>query len=217
MTIDLALAQPNPVMLEALAAMFEKATGFSVVCTVRSSEALIEALQRLPVAVAVIDWHLPKLGGERVIATLRAQSSGPKVVVYGHAGEMDLPRKALAAGAAGYCSSEAGVEQLLDVVRNVARGQMVFPFLDIRQLRTSPIEQLTTRERVLMQALARGRTNKQLAAELGISINTVKFHLANLYQKLGLANRAQAIAFFYAQGLGSTDPAHAEAAGTSFD
>jgi two-component system nitrate/nitrite response regulator NarP len=52
----------------------------------------------------------------------------------------------------------------------------------------------------MLAALAKGRTNTELSAELGISINTVKFHLRNLYEKLGLRNRSQAIAFFYANG-----------------
>jgi DNA-binding NarL/FixJ family response regulator len=206
-SIELALAEPNPVMLQALADIFDKAPGFSVVFTVRTAEALIEAVQRMPVPIAIIDWQLPRLGGERVIAQLRALPTGPRVVVYGQPGDGDLARKALAAGAAGFCSRGAGVDQLVDVTRSVAKGQMVFPFLDIRALRASPVEQLTARERVLLWALARGRTNKQLATELNISVNTVKFHLANLYQKLALANRAEAVAFFYAQGLGATDPA----------
>ena len=60
------------------------------------------------------------------------------------------------------------------------------------------LDQLTEREKAMLAALARGRTNTELAAELNISINTVKFHLRNLYEKLDLKNRSQAIAFFYA-------------------
>ena len=78
---------------------------------------------------------------------------------------------------------------------------MVFPYVDVRSLKRDPRESLTTREKALLVALAKGRTNTELATELGISINTVKFHLRNLYEKLGLRNRAQAIAFHYANGV----------------
>jgi len=75
---------------------------------------------------------------------------------------------------------------------------MVFPFLDVRSLRQDPIEQLSPRERTLLETLAKGLTNRELARELDISANTVKFHLSNLFDKLSVKNRAQAIAFFYA-------------------
>jgi two-component system nitrate/nitrite response regulator NarP len=77
---------------------------------------------------------------------------------------------------------------------------MVFPFIDVRVLKHDPTAELTTRERALLSALARGLANKDLAAELGISVNTVKFHLRNLYDKLGVNSRAQAIAFYYSTG-----------------
>ena len=84
---------------------------------------------------------------------------------------------------------------------SVAAGRMVFPFMDVRSLRRDPRDSLTEREKTLLAALAKGRTNTELAAELDISINTVKFHLRNLYEKLGLNNRSQAIAFYYANAV----------------
>jgi two-component system nitrate/nitrite response regulator NarP len=78
---------------------------------------------------------------------------------------------------------------------------MVFPFLDVRELQTDPIQQLSRKEHVILEALSKGLTNRELASELDISINTVKFHLSNLYDKLDIKNRAQAIAFFYSSRL----------------
>jgi len=76
---------------------------------------------------------------------------------------------------------------------------MVFPFLDVRELRADPISTLSRKERALLEALAEGLTNRQLASQLGISANTVKFHLSNIFDKLSVKNRAQAIAFYYSQ------------------
>jgi two-component system nitrate/nitrite response regulator NarP len=77
---------------------------------------------------------------------------------------------------------------------------MMFPFVDVRELNRDPAAALTLRERTLLAALARGLDNKSLARELDISVNTVKFHLRNLYEKLNLSSRAQAIAFYYSSG-----------------
>ena len=85
----------------------------------------------------------------------------------------------------------------------VARGQMVFPFVDVRELNRDPLDVLTSKERDLLAALARGRTNDQLAGDFDVSVNTVKFHLRNIYDKLSLKNRAQAVAFYYSASGGA--------------
>jgi two-component system nitrate/nitrite response regulator NarP len=74
---------------------------------------------------------------------------------------------------------------------------MVFPFLDVRELRNDPINTLSRRERILIEALSEGLTNKQLSQRLEISSNTVKFHISNIFDKLSVKNRAQAIAHYY--------------------
>ena len=195
--IDLALGDSNPLMLSAMAEFIERDPRFSLVATASTAEGFLEVVLRVPVVVGVIDWTLPKLGAERLIDVLRAQEAAPRVVVYSHGDGADIPSRAMAAGAAGFCSRSEPPERLLDIIADVARGRMVFPFLDVRQLRRDPMSVLTRRERVLLTSLAQGRTNKELATDLGISINTVKFHLRNLFDKLAVTNRAQAIAFYY--------------------
>jgi two-component system nitrate/nitrite response regulator NarP len=200
-SLELILADPNPVMLQALAEIFERDPRFSLVATVKTAESFLEAVWRAPVPLAVIDWTLPQLGAERLLAILREQPKAPRIVIYASSADPDIPRRAMAAGAAGFCTHDAPPEQLVDLAAAVAEGKMVFPFLDVRQLKRDASEDLTGREKALLAALAQGRTNKELAQELGISINTVKFHLRNLYEKLGFHNRSQAIAFYYSQGL----------------
>ena len=74
---------------------------------------------------------------------------------------------------------------------------MVFPFLDVRELRNDPINTLSRKEKILIEALSEGLTNKQLSKRLEISSNTVKFHISNIFDKLSVKNRAQAIAHYY--------------------
>jgi two-component system nitrate/nitrite response regulator NarP len=199
--VDVAVADGSPLMLTALSEFFDRNREFSLISTTATAEAFLDTVQRVPVDVAVIDWQLPKQGGEQVIRTLKSLGSAVKVVVYGPLDASDAARRAMAAGAAGFCPRSNAPEALLEVVRGVARGQMLFPYFDIRDLHRDPVNELTDRERALLVALSRGLSNKALGAEFAISVNTVKFHLKNLFEKLSLANRAEAIAFYYSSGL----------------
>ena len=208
--IGVCLADGNPLMLGALANVLERDRRFSLVATSKSSEGLLEVVLRASVDVGVIDWNLPTLGGARVLEILRAREEAPRVVVYADDTTGEVARRAMAAGAAGYCSRSDPPERLLDVLADVAMGRMVFPYLDVRTLRRDPLETLTARERVLLGLLAKGRSNQALAEELGISINTVKYHLRGVYEKLSVNSRGQAIALYYATpeayDLGGPEP-----------
>ena len=198
--ISVALADSNPLMLSALSDLFERDPRFSLVATLATAEAFLEMTARMPTAIGVVDWALPAIGGERLLEGLRGRANAPRMLVYGPEGDMDLVRRAMSAGAAGFCTRSDLQQRLIDVAYAIAQGQMVFPFIDVRALKHDPAEALTTRERALLSALARGLNNRDLGTELGISVNTVKFHLRNLYDKLGVNSRAQAIAFFFSSG-----------------
>ena len=79
---------------------------------------------------------------------------------------------------------------------------MVFPYIDVRDLQNNLLQSLSRRETDMLEALSRGLTNRELSVDLGISANTVKFHLSNLYDKLSVKNRAQAIAYYYSSRKG---------------
>ena len=198
--IDIMLADSNPLVLSAMSEIFEKDSRFSVVATMGSAEGFLGTVMRIPVAVGVIDWNLPALGGAKLIEILREQANAPKLVVYGD-DKSDLPRLAMTAGAAAFAPRSGAVEGLLSTCIDVAAGKMVFPFVDVRELQQDPIQSLSRKERVMLEALSKGLTNRELSKELGISTNTVKFHLSNLYEKLSVKNRTAAIAFYYSSRL----------------
>ena len=106
------------------------------------------------------------------------------------------PAETLRLGGAGFVSKLSPPERLLEVFAAVAAGDMVFPFVDIHKVRPDPLTSLTHRERDLLAALETGQSNAQLAREFGVSINTVKFHLRNLFGKLDVRNRTQAICLY---------------------
>lgn len=198
--IDVMLADSNPLVLSALSEIIERDPRFSLVATVATAESFLGTVMRVPVQIGIIDWNLPVLGGAKLIEVLRDQAAAPRIVVYAE-DIGDLPRRAMTAGAAAYAPRSSSAEALLDTCIDVAAGKMVFPFLDVRNLQSDPILQLSRKERAMLEALSKGLTNRELSKELGITVNTVKFHLSNLYDKLGVKNRAQAIAFFYSSRL----------------
>jgi two-component system, NarL family, nitrate/nitrite response regulator NarP len=198
MRVTVALANGNPLVLTAMSEIFDRDPRFSLVTTSATAEGLLGAVMRVRIAVGVIDWALPALGGQKLIEVLRDQPAAPRLVVFGDEAQGDLARLAMAAGAAGFVGQNAPIEKLLETCLAVAEGQMVFPFMDIRELQSDPMLQLTKRERALLESLAKGLTNRELARDFGISDNTVKFHLSNLFEKLGVSNRTKAIAFYYA-------------------
>lgn len=196
--IDIMLGDGNPLVLSAMSELFERDPRFSLVATSATAEGFLGMVMRVPVKVCVIDWNIPALGAEKLIEVLRVQENGPRIVVYGHDTDPAVPRQAMASGAAAFVSRSAPIDSLVQTCLDAAEGKMVFPYLDIRDLRTDPIATLSRKERALLDALAEGLTNKQLAARMEISTNTVKFHLSNIFDKLSVRNRAQAIAHFYA-------------------
>jgi two-component system nitrate/nitrite response regulator NarP len=97
-----------------------------VVATAKTAEGFLETVLRAPVPVGVIEWSLPVLGAERLMAILRENPNAPRIVVYASSSDPAIARRAMAAGAAGFCSRETGSEQLLDIAATVAQGKMVF-------------------------------------------------------------------------------------------
>jgi two-component system nitrate/nitrite response regulator NarP len=205
--IKIVLADPNPLILSGMAEKVTADPRFSLIATVRNSQDFLSTVMRGPVDLGIVCWSLPQLGGEKVIEVLRDHPSAPRILVYSQNQSKDVPHRAMAAGAAGYCDKDQSVDELMSIAASVAQGQMVFPFIDIRALQADPLFLLTKRERALLEHLSEGMTNKELATALEISINTVKFHLSNLYEKLEVRNRSQAIAFFYSRRLDAvTEP-----------
>lgn len=195
--IDLALAEGNPLVLSALSEVFEKDARFSLVATSSTAEGFLGAVMRVPVLVGIIDWTIPQLGGQKLAEVLRDQEGAPRLVVYAEDPTGSVTLKAMAAGAAGFVDRKSPVERLLETCLDVAAGKMVFPFVDVRGLQSDPIHQLTRREKALLEALANGLTNKELGRDFDISTNTVKYHLSNLFEKLGVTSRTQAIAYYF--------------------
>lgn len=192
--VEVAIVDKSPLVQAALRALILQDGRFRLAYVVGDGEPFLAALAGRPCHVAVIGWVMPGRDGRAVLEALKERPGSPRVVVYTGEPDVTLPRRAMALGAAAFVSKREAPERLLDVIAAVARGQMVFPFLDVRAaVQDDPLAALSPRERELLEALGSGRTNAELARQLGVSVNTVKFHLRNLFDKAGVRNKAQAV------------------------
>ncbi len=194
--IDVLIVDDHPILLQGLRQTFSEDHRFRVVAVASDGERLLQALDRLRADVVVMGWVMPYLDGAGVLRALRNRADAPKVVVYSGTGDPDIPRQAMALGGAGFCSKRGSPQELLETVAAVAAGRMAFPFVDVRSLIDSPLNVLTERELEVLAKLSTGGTVVQIARGLGISPNTLKFHIKNLYGKLDVRNRAQAVATY---------------------
>jgi two-component system nitrate/nitrite response regulator NarP len=195
--IEVGIADKSPLVVTALKSLILQDERFGLAFTASDGERFLDALQRMSCQVAVIGWVMPLRDGRGVLEALKDREGAPRVVVYTGEPDPALPRRVMALGAAAFVSKREPPERLLQVLEAVAGGQMVFPFLDVRGIHDDPLAALSPRERELLGALGSGRTNAELARQLGVSVNTVKFHLRNLFDKLGVRNRAQAVQLWH--------------------
>ncbi len=196
---EIVIADKSPIVQNGLRVLLDEDPRFDVIAVASDGERFLEAVHRLSFDIGIIGWEMPYLDGAAVLEALKTSDQPPRIIVYTGSQNRQIPSDAMAAGAAGFCHKSDPPERLVDTVAAVAAGRMVFPF-GAGAGGTAQGDSLTARERDLLAGLADGQTNAQLAKSLDISVNTVKFHLKNLYDKLQVSNRAQAVARYLNDG-----------------
>ena len=197
--ISVVVADKSSLVRAGLQALLNEDERFELVGVAENGEQFLNLVDRQRFQVGIVGWVMPGIGGRGVLDRLRDRPDAPRVVIYTGDPSSDIPRQAMRLGGAGFCSKSEPPSQLLDSVVRIAKGQMIFPFVDVRGLHSCPLSSLTPRERELLAALSEGNSNAQLAARFEISVQTVKFHLKNVYEKLGIGNRAQAVALYVSE------------------
>jgi DNA-binding NarL/FixJ family response regulator len=203
--IAVALVDDHRVVAASLKAYLESFPDILVVGTAASGEELLERLAAWQPAVVLQDLLLPG-GMDGIETTRRILERVPEIRVVALTASVDEARMmgVLRAGAAGYVRKHADPEILLAAVRAVAKGRTyIDPAVARQVLDASPAgaDDLTAREREVLRRVALGHTNKQIAAELFISEETVKTHIGKVLAKLDAENRAQAIVQALRRGL----------------
>lgn len=147
----------------------------------------VELTRRYEPHVAIVDLFVGDESGAEISARLQQEWAGVKVLLVSGAGQIS-PTAARAAGAAGFVSKDLPAADIARAVRMVGLGHTVFP----PQAAPSGV-QLTSREREVLELVASGSTNREIAATLHLSPHTIKEHTSALYRKLGVRNRAEAV------------------------
>ena len=192
----IAIADKNPMVRAGVVDYVARDGRFDLIGVVADGNGFIAMCEEQPIDVGVIGWSLPDMTGGDVLAVLKRRQLPTRVIIYTGEAGADVLRAAIRAGAWGFISKADDPSVLLDTIATVTRGRLCLPYIDLETLASDPLETLTARERELLIALANGWTNMQIAARIGISGNTVKYHLKNLYDKLGVKNRAMAVALY---------------------
>jgi two-component system nitrate/nitrite response regulator NarL len=194
--IRVGVADKSPLMRAALKQLFSEDDRFQLVSASENSEDFLDAAEPFQIDVAVVGWIIPPGDARFILDRLHIRKNPPRVVVYTGFESDTVPLQVMAHGGAAFVSKNEQPKHLLDTIAEVANGRMVFPYLDVSQLNANPLTTLTKRELEILSSLAAGRTNKEIAAEKAVSTNTVKYHIRNLFEKLGVNNRGQAIALY---------------------
>ena len=200
------IVDDHAVVREGLERIMAKCADLEVVGSAASGqEALDLAVSRDPDLV-LLDLSLPGMHGLDVLGALQTLSRAPRVVVLTVHDDDDIVLGAVRGGAQGYVLKNATRDELIAAVRRVAAGGQAFDEVVVRALlrgdqREVLCSLLTARELDVLRLVAGGQTNKEIATALFISADTVKGHLETIYRKLGVSDRAHAVAVAIRNGL----------------
>lgn len=194
--IRVGVADKSPLIQAALKQILSEDGRFTLMHVSTGCEDFLENLVDEEIDVGVIGWIFGPSDGRLILDRVNALENPPRIVVYTGLDNSTVAAQVMAHGGAAFVSKSEQPDVLLNTIADVANGRMVFPFIDVRTLYENPLVTLTRRELEVLSSLTSGRTNKQIAREMDVSLNTVKFHVRNLFQKLGVNSRAQAITMY---------------------
>jgi NarL family two-component system response regulator YdfI len=207
------LVDDQPVVREGLRLFLESDSGFEVAGEASDGAEALAAAERLPLDVILMDMRAPGMNGLEAMRRIRQSRPDARIVVLTTYGEDELMAQAIQAGASGYLLKDVKREALLDTVRAASRGEALVRSEVLARLlvhggppRFAPPSSgrspaLSDRERQVLDRVAQGERNKEIARCLGISERTVKAHLASVFNKLGVETRAAAVSIALQRGL----------------
>ncbi|WP_020673816.1 response regulator [Amycolatopsis nigrescens] len=205
MTITLLIADDHPVVRDGLRGIFTGDHGFEVLGEAANGAEAVALAERLRPDVVLMDLRMPGTDGVTAITELAKLGNPARVLVLTVYDTDSDVLPAIEAGATGYLLKDSPREDLFRAVRAAARGESVLsPAVASRiigQMRSPAREPLSQRELEVLGLIARGSTNKEAAKKLFISEATVKTHLLHTYAKLGVKDRASAVAVAFERGL----------------
>lgn len=199
------------VVREGLKLIFETEENYEIVGEAENGEKALVLIEQLNPDLVLLDLSMPKMSGLEVIKALNEKNNSVPIIVLTNYDDDNLIIEALSLGAKGYLLKDATREELIRTVDSAIRGEILLqPEISksIFSYKKEPDKSnnsfniaLTERELFILQAIARGCTNKEIAFDMGITERTVKAHLTNIFSKLKVSSRSEAVAVVIEKGI----------------
>jgi len=200
--IRILVVDDHPVVRDGLRLMLETQADMKVVAEAGSAEEGLTAYAEHRPDVVVMDLRLPGMSGAEGAAALQRTHPSARVIILTSYGQDAEVQSVLKAGVRAYLRKDVDRSQLLNVIRTVNAGGRYLPAgIRERLAEGPPLSDLTRREAEVLERIAAGMTNKEIGAALSISEDTVKLHVKNLFGKLEVTDRTQAVAVAARRGI----------------
>ena len=213
-SINVMLVDDHEVVLEGLIRILEKQGGIKIVTVARSAEEALEKIVRFPVDVIIVDIQLPGMNGIELIRRVKTDYQEIEAITLTVFDDEQLAKQAIKAGAIGYVIKDAAKDELVKAVRAAAKGESLISTSVARKLieeiteptgrkkkKEEGFEELSQREVDVIKLMTRGYNNRQIADILFISEHTVKVHIRNIFRKIGVVDRTNAVLWAIERGL----------------
>ena len=193
-----------------------EAAGFDVVGQAGDGQAAVEAALRLRPDLVLLDITMPQMSGLEALRLIKRELPETQVVMLTVSDDDADLSEAVESGALGYLLKNLSADQFFEMLDGLQQGEAAMTrqtttrlmkgLADLSSQRAEPVESLTEREIELLRLVAEGMSNKIIAQTLSISENTIKYHIRNILQKLGVQNRTEAVTHALRAGLLDPDP-----------
>jgi len=203
--IKIAIVEDDRTTREGLEMIINLAPGFRCVCTCMTAEDALNLLPKHTPEVVLMDIQLPKMSGIECVAELKVLLPTVQVIMVTVYEDPDRIFCALRAGACGYLLKRSTPDQVLTAIRDVQTGgvpmsseiaRKVIAHFQEQEAAHADVEKLSAREREVLDLVVRGLSNKEIVGRLGITIEGVRWHLRNIYEKLHVHSRTEVLVKF---------------------
>ncbi len=197
------IADDHPLMLAGLRSVFETAEGFEIVAEAHSGPEVLPLIGRTAPDVVLLDLLMPGIDGLGCLDRIKSRYPEAKVVALSESSDPELIQSSFQHGACGYVVKGIELIDLPSAIRQAVDGTAYHAhgLPAINETSAAKTSGLSERELCILKAVATGLSNDAIAKELWVTVQTVKFHLTNVYSKLGVANRTQAAGWAFSHGL----------------
>ncbi|WP_409302390.1 response regulator [Peribacillus sp. SCS-155] len=207
MSIKILIADDHHIVRKGLVLFFQTQEGLEVVGEAENGQIAIEKAKELKPDIVLMDLSMPVLDGVKATKIICSENPSAKVMILTSFSDKNHVLPALEAGASGYQLKDSDPEKLVEGIHKIVKGEneldpkITSQLLSHLQEKDKLKEELTAREKEVLKEISKGKSNKEIAADLFITEKTVKTHVSNILAKLNLQDRTQAALYAVRHGL----------------